>query len=59
MADRATAPASEYQRNARLNWIAGGLLELWGRHIPLSVRYKAAELADDVVAAWIAEEQDE
>lgn len=36
----------------RLNRLAGVLMDCWGEHIPLHVRYAAAEAADNIVAIW-------
>lgn len=41
-------------RAERLNAIADALQSSWGEWLPLSVRYQAAELADDRVRAWHA-----
>lgn len=39
-------------RSERLNEMASLVNKLWDQHVPLSVRYAAAEAADAIVADW-------
>lgn len=39
-------------RDERLNKLANCLMECWEEHLPLSLRYEAAEWADHLIEFW-------